>query len=45
MTADRDALDRFVLALAAEGIAVRRLEEVVSSVESMFLSLVEGTSH
>ncbi len=45
VTADRDALDRFVLALAAEGIAVRRLEEVVSSVESMFLSLVEGTSH
>ena len=45
VTADRDALDRFVLALAADGIAVRRLEEVVTSVESMFLSLVEGTSH
>jgi ABC-2 type transport system ATP-binding protein len=40
LTAEREELDRFVLALAADGIAVRRLEEVVSSVESMFLSLV-----
>ncbi len=37
--AERDALDRLVLALAADGIAVRRLAEVTSSVEAMFLSL------
>jgi ABC-type uncharacterized transport system ATPase subunit len=42
VTAERDALDRLVLDLAAAGIAVRGLEEVVSSVESLFLSLTEG---
>lgn len=42
--ADRDSLDRFVLALAAEGIAVRRLAEVAGSVEAMFLALTGGTA-
>jgi len=37
--AGREALDAFVLALAAEGIAVRRLHEVTSSVEAKFLAL------
>jgi len=45
VTAGREALDRFVLALAADGIAVRRLEEVVSAVESMFLALVGDLTH
>jgi ABC-2 type transport system ATP-binding protein len=36
-----DALDGFVLALAAERIAVRRLELVVSPLESMFFALSE----
>jgi ABC-2 type transport system ATP-binding protein len=39
VAAERDALDGLVLALAAEGIAVRRLVEVASSVEAMFLAL------
>jgi ABC-2 type transport system ATP-binding protein len=39
VAAERDALDALVLALAAEGIAVRRLTEVVSSVEAMFIAL------
>lgn len=39
VAADPDALDRLVLALAAEGIAVRRLTEVASSVEVMFTAL------
>ena len=39
VSAGSDALDAFVLALAAEGIAVRRLEEVRSSVEAMFRAL------
>jgi ABC-2 type transport system ATP-binding protein len=42
VAAEREALDGFVLALAAEGIAVRRLAEVVSSVEAMFLALTGG---
>jgi ABC-2 type transport system ATP-binding protein len=42
--AERDALDRFVLVLAAEGIAVRRLTEVASSVEAMFLALTDGAA-
>jgi ABC-2 type transport system ATP-binding protein len=42
VSADRDALDGFVLALAGEGIAVRRLAEVASSVEAMFLALTGG---
>ncbi|HUJ55998.1 MAG TPA: ABC transporter ATP-binding protein [Gaiellaceae bacterium] len=44
VTAERDALDAFVLALAAEGVAVRRLDEIVSSFESMFLTLIEGAA-
>jgi ABC-2 type transport system ATP-binding protein len=42
VSAERDALDAFVLALAAEGIVVRRLEEVSSSVEAMFRTLTGG---
>jgi ABC-2 type transport system ATP-binding protein len=42
VSAERDALDRFVLALAGEGIAVRKLAEVASSVEAMFLALTGG---
>jgi len=42
VAAERDALDHFVLALAAEGIAVRRLTEVASSVEAMFFALTGG---
>ena len=41
VSAERGALDAFVLALAAEGIVVRRLEEVSSSVEAMFRALTE----
>ncbi len=44
VAAERDALDRLVLALAADGIAVRRLTEVTSSVEAMFLALTGGTA-
>jgi ABC-2 type transport system ATP-binding protein len=44
VAAEHDALDRFVLGLAAEGIAVRRLTEVASSVEAMFIALTEGTA-
>jgi ABC-2 type transport system ATP-binding protein len=44
VAAERDALDGFVLALAAEGIAVRRLAEVASSVEAMFLALTGGST-
>jgi ABC-2 type transport system ATP-binding protein len=39
VSAERDALDAFVLALAAEGMVVRRLEETSSSVEAMFRAL------
>jgi len=39
VSAEPGALDAFVLALAAEGIAVRRLDEETSSVEAMFLAL------
>ena len=42
VTAERDALDQFVLALAAEAIAVRRLTEVASPVEAIFLELTGG---
>jgi ABC-2 type transport system ATP-binding protein len=42
VTAGDDALDRLVLELAADGIAVRRLTEVASSVEMMFAALTEG---
>jgi ABC-2 type transport system ATP-binding protein len=44
VTAERDALDRFVLALGVEGIAVRRLTEVASSVEVMFIALTGGAA-
>jgi ABC-2 type transport system ATP-binding protein len=44
LAAERDALDQLVLALAADGIAVRRLTEVTSSVEAMFLVLTGGTA-
>jgi ABC-2 type transport system ATP-binding protein len=44
VTAERDALDGFVLSLAGEGIAVRRLAEVASSVEAMFLALTGETA-
>jgi ABC-2 type transport system ATP-binding protein len=43
VAAERDALDRLVLALADDGIAVRRLTEVTSSVEAMFLALTGGS--
>jgi len=36
LSAEAAALDAFVLALAAEGIALRRLEDARSSVEAMF---------
>jgi ABC-2 type transport system ATP-binding protein len=39
VSAGSDALDAFVLALAAEGVAVRRLDEVRSSVDAMFRAL------
>lgn len=39
VAAEREALDAFVLALATDGIAVRRLVEVASSVEAMFMAL------
>ena len=44
VSAERDPLDRFVLALAGEGIAVRKLAEVASPVEAMFLALTGGTA-
>lgn len=40
VSAEREALDALVLALAAEGIAVRLLEEVRSSVDAMFHALI-----
>jgi ABC-2 type transport system ATP-binding protein len=39
---EHDRLDPFVLALGAAGVAVRRLELVVSPLESMFFALTEG---
>jgi ABC-2 type transport system ATP-binding protein len=39
LTADDEALDRYVLALGQAGIAVRRLELLVSPLESMFFAL------
>jgi ABC-2 type transport system ATP-binding protein len=38
-----ERLDGFVLALAAVGIAIRRLELLVSPLESMFFALSEGS--
>jgi ABC-2 type transport system ATP-binding protein len=37
--ADRDALDAYVIALGRVGIAVRRLEFEMTSLESMFFAL------
>ena len=42
VTATEAGLDAFVLALAAEQIAVRRLALIVSALESMFFALSEG---
>jgi ABC-2 type transport system ATP-binding protein len=42
VAAERESLDEFVLALAGQGIAVRRLAEETSSVEAMFLALTGG---
>ncbi len=42
LTAGPAALDRFVLALASGGIAVRRLELTTSPLESMFFALTDG---
>jgi hypothetical protein len=39
LTADDASLDRYVLALGQSGIAIRRLELLVSPLESMFFSL------
>jgi ABC-2 type transport system ATP-binding protein len=39
VTAQDDALDRFVLALARSGVAIRRLDVPVSPLESMFFAL------
>jgi len=41
LEADEPALDAYVLALGAAGVAVRRLELAVSSLESMFFTLTE----
>jgi ABC-2 type transport system ATP-binding protein len=40
--ADDATLDRFVVALGTAGVAVRRLELLVSPLESMFFALSEG---
>jgi ABC-2 type transport system ATP-binding protein len=39
LTIEEHSLDRFVLALGSAGVAIRRLELLVSPLESMFLSL------
>lgn len=39
LTVEKDRLDRYVLALASAGVAVRRLELLASPVESMFFAL------
>ncbi len=39
VSGDREALDEFVVALGRAGIAVRRLELLMSALESMFLAL------
>ena len=39
VSADRDALDAYVVALGTAGIAVRRLELLMTALESMFFSL------
>jgi ABC-2 type transport system ATP-binding protein len=42
VSVDERKLDRFVLALAAESVAVRRLELLASPLETMFFALSEG---
>jgi ABC-2 type transport system ATP-binding protein len=42
LEADERRLDQFVIALAAAGVAVRRLELLVSPLESMFFALTEA---
>jgi ABC-2 type transport system ATP-binding protein len=39
VSADRDALDAFVVSLGKAGVAVRRLELLMTALESMFFSL------
>jgi ABC-2 type transport system ATP-binding protein len=39
VSADRDALDAYIVLLGKEGIAVRRLELLMTALESMFFSL------
>ncbi len=39
VTVDEGSLDQYVLALASEGVAIRRLELLVSPLESMFFAL------
>jgi ABC-2 type transport system ATP-binding protein len=43
LTAEGDSLDRYVLALGSAGVAVRRLELLLSPLESMFLALTSDT--
>jgi ABC-2 type transport system ATP-binding protein len=40
LAVDGGSLDRFVLALGHDGIAIRRLEQIASPLETMFFSLV-----
>jgi ABC-2 type transport system ATP-binding protein len=44
ITVDPGSLDGFVMALAAAGVAVRRLELLVSPLESMFFALTGDTA-
>ena len=44
LSAEETALDRFVLSLAGSGIAVRRLELVVSPLEAMYFALTNAES-
>jgi ABC-2 type transport system ATP-binding protein len=39
VSADRDVLDAYVVALGKAGIAIRRLELLMTALESMFFSL------
>jgi ABC-2 type transport system ATP-binding protein len=42
LVARPDALDRYVIALGREGLAIRRLDRLVSPLEHMFFSLTGG---
>ena len=44
MSADRDALDAYVVALGRSGVAVRRLELHMTALESMFFALTGARS-